>query len=102
VRYPHDSLEAMRARVAADEFASPYLHDESQQAAREWGATVTPDVFVVDSGGVLRYHGAPDADHSDESLRAAWLREALDDVLAGRDVARPQTQPRGCSIKWVS
>jgi peroxiredoxin len=101
VRYPHDSLEAMRARVVADEFAGPYLHDESQRAAREWGATVTPDVFVVDAEGVLRYHGAPDADHSDESLRAAWLREALDDVLAGRDVARPQTQPRGCSIKWL-
>jgi hypothetical protein len=102
VRYPHDSLEVMRARVVADEFAGPYLRDESQQAAREWGATVTPDVFVVDAEGVLRYHGAPDADHSDESLRATWLREALDDVLAGRDVARPQTQPRGCSIKWLS
>ena len=102
MRYPHDSLDAMRARVAAGEFAGPYLHDESQQAAREWGATVTPDVFVIDAEGVLRYHGAPDADHSDESLRAAWLREALDDVLAGRDVARPQTQPRGCSIKWLS
>ena len=102
VRYPHDSLDAMRARVAAGEFAGPYLRDESQRAARDWGASVTPDVFVVDADGVLRYHGAPDADHSDESLRAGWLRAALDDVLAGRDVARPRTQPRGCSIKWLS
>lgn len=102
VRYPHDNLDAMRARVAAGEFAGPYLRDESQRAARGWGASVTPDVFVVDADGVLRYHGAPDADHSDESLRAGWLREALDDVLAGREVARPLTQPRGCSIKWLS
>jgi hypothetical protein len=100
-RYPRDGLDAMRARVAAGEFASPYLHDKSQQAAREWGAKVTPDVFVVDAEGILRYHGAPDGDHADESLRARWLREALDDVLAGRKVTRPKTRPKGCSIKWL-
>ena len=101
-RYPRDSLEAMRSRVAAGEFAGPYLQDVTQDGARAWGATVTPDVFVVDGDGVLRYHGAPDADHADESLRARWLREALDDVLAGRPVTRPQTRPKGCSIKWLS
>jgi len=99
-RYPRDSLDAMRARVAAGEFATPYLHDEEQVLARDWDATTTPDVFVVAPDGALRYRGAPDADHGDESLNAGWLRAALDDVLAGRDVARPTTEPRGCSIKW--
>ena len=46
------------------------------------------------------YRGAPDADHGDPSLNAAWLRAALDDVLAGRPVASPETKPVGCSIKW--
>jgi peroxiredoxin len=101
-RYPHDNLDAMRRRAAAGEFAGPYLRDESQQVARAWGATVTPDVFVVDAGGRLRYHGAPDADHADESLRARWLRDALDDVLADREVRMPQTKPKGCSVKWLS
>jgi len=99
-RYPRDGLEAMRARVAAGEFATPYLHDEDQALAREWGAKVTPDVFVVDAEGRLLYRGAPDGDHGDESAGAGWLRAALEDILAGRPVADPATEPRGCSVKW--
>jgi peroxiredoxin len=98
-RYPKDSPEAMRARVQAGEFASPYLYDETQEVARAWGAAVTPHVFVTDASGIV-YNGAPDADHNDPSLNAQWLRDALDDVLAGRPVARPKTEPVGCSIKW--
>jgi hypothetical protein len=99
-RYPRDSLDAMRARVDAGEFATPYLHDESQELARAWDAKVTPDVFVVGPDGAVLYRGAPDADHGDESLNAQWLREALDDVLAGSPVRVPATEPKGCSIKW--
>jgi peroxiredoxin len=100
VRYPHDSVEAMAARVDAGDFAGPYLHDETQEVARAWGAAVTPDVFVLDPGGRLAYHGAPDADYDKPSLDAAWLREALDAVLDGAPVAQAQTRPVGCSIKW--
>ncbi len=98
-RYPRDSPDAMRERVAAGEFATPYLHDETQEVARAWGAKTTPDVFVTDATGIV-YRGAPDADHGDESLNAEWLRAALDDVLAGRPVANPETKPVGCSVKW--
>ena len=99
VKYPRDSLDAMRARVEAGEFAGPYLFDETQEVARAWGAKTTPDVFVTDASGVV-YRGAPDADHGDPSLNAEWLRAALDDVLAGRPVANPETKPVGCSVKW--
>ena len=99
-RYPRDGPDAMRARVQAGEFAGPYLHDGSQDVARGWGAKVTPDVFVLDSDLRLAYRGAPDANYRDESLRAGWLRAALDAVLAGRAVAEPETDPVGCSIKW--
>jgi peroxiredoxin len=100
-RYPRDSFEAMKERVRRDEgWPMPYLHDESQEVARAYGAKTTPDLFVVDSTGALRYRGAPDADHGDPSLNAGWLREALDSVLAGEDVARPETNPVGCSVKW--
>jgi len=86
--------------VARGEFAGPYLHDESQAVARAFGAQTTPDVFVVGPDGRVVYRGAPDADHGDPSLDAAWVREALEDVLAGRPVARAETQPVGCSVKW--
>jgi len=99
-RYPADSLEAMRERVESEDWPMPYLHDESQEVARGFGARTTPDVFVLDADRRLRYRGAPDPDHQDPSLNAGWLRDALDSVLAGEEVARPETDPIGCSIKW--
>ena len=98
--HPEDSVGSMRQRVAAGDFAGPLLHDAEQSAAQAYGATATPEVFVIDRDGVVRYHGAPDGNYDDPSLDAHWVRDALDDVLAGRDVARPSTSPAGCSIKW--
>jgi hypothetical protein len=95
-----DSVGAMRQRVAAGELAGPFLRDAEQSAAQAYGATATPEVFVIDREGIVRYHGAPDADHDDPAQNAAWTREALDAVLAGRDVDRPTTSPAGCSMKW--
>jgi peroxiredoxin len=100
-RYPHDSTEAMRTRVERGEFDGvPYLRDESQAVARAYDAKTTPDVFVLDSGGALRYRGAPDRDHDDPSQNAEWLRDALDAVLAGRMPDPDETRPVGCSVKW--
>jgi peroxiredoxin len=99
-RYPADSPDAMRARVEAGEFATPYLHDETQAVARAYGALKTPDVFVLDSDLRLAYRGAPDADYEDEALGAAWLRGAVQAVLAGRAPEPTETDPVGCGIKW--
>jgi hypothetical protein len=100
-RYPADSLEAMRARIDSEGgWPHPYLHDESQAVARAFGARTTPDVFVFDAGLALRYRGAPDADYDDPSQGAAWLREALEAVIEGREPERSETDPVGCSIKW--
>jgi peroxiredoxin len=100
VRYPADSLDAMRKRVDEEDWSFPYLHDESQEAARAVDAQVTPHVFVYDAGMRLAYSGAPDADHGDPAQNAEWLRDALDAVLAGEDPSRAQTEAEGCSIKW--
>ena len=89
----------MRKRVEAGEFASPYLHDETQAAARAYGALKTPDVFVLDGELRLVYRGAPDADYDDEGQNAVWLR-ALDAVLSGGAPDPVQTEPVGCGIKW--
>jgi hypothetical protein len=100
-RYPRDSLDAMRARVRRGDFDGvPYLRDETQQVARDYDAKTTPDLFVLDADGILRYRGAPDADHDDPAQHAGWLRGALDAVLAGRAADPAETTPVGCSIKW--
>jgi peroxiredoxin len=99
-RYPADSYEAMKERVRHDGgWPMPYLRDESQEVARAYDAKTTPDVFVLDAEGRLRYRGAPDEDHKAD-LNAEWLREALDAVVGGGEPRRPETEPVGCSIKW--
>ena len=99
-RYPRDSLEAMRERVAAEDWPMPYLRDETQDVAHAFGAKTTPDVFVFDREGTLRYRGAPDGDYNDPGQNAVWLREALDALLEGGEPPRQETNPVGCSIKW--
>ncbi len=101
-RYPADSLDAMRARVEAGDFAGPYLHDPTQEVARAYGALKTPDLFVLDSELRLAYRGAPDSDYQDESLNAGWLRNGLDALLAGGRLDPAETEPVGCGVKWRS
>ena len=99
-RFPADSLEAMAKRVDTGEFACPYLYDESQEAARAWGAKTTPDVYVLDADLRLRYRGAPDGDYDDPGQGAEWVRGALDAVLAGEAPEPAETESVGCSVKW--
>ena len=100
-RYPDDSFEAMVERVEREgDWPHPYLYDESQEVARAWGAEKTPHVFVLDPELRLRYHGAPDADYDDASHAGAWVRGALDAVLAGEEPEPTQTPAVGCGVKW--
>jgi len=98
--HPADSFEAMAARAESEAWALPFLHDESQEVARAFDAKTTPDCFLIDAEGRIVYRGAPDADHQDPSLNAAWLRGAIDAVLAAAVPDPAETKPVGCSIKW--
>lgn len=100
-KYPADSLTAMEKRVDAGEFASDYLWDAEQSLSKRWGARVTPDVFVLDGQGRLVYRGAPDGDQDDPAQNAVYLRDALEDVLASREVRMNGTRAVGCKIKWT-
>lgn len=98
-RYPADSPQSMRERFDRERWPFPYLWDETQEAARAWGARTTPHLFVLDTESRIVYEGAPDDDHQDPSLDAQWLRAALDAVLSGAE-APASTEPVGCSVKW--
>jgi peroxiredoxin len=99
-RYPADSPERMAQFVREQDWPIPYAFDESQDVARALGSERTPELFVLDSEQRLAYHGAPDSDHGDPGQNAAWLRGALDAVLAGAAPAQAETPARGCSVKW--
>jgi peroxiredoxin len=99
-RKPADSFENMKARVAENPWPFPYLRDESQEVAREYGALTTPDVFVFNAENQLAYRGAPDSDYQDEAHNAKWLRDAIDAVIAGNSPSPAETESIGCSVKW--
>lgn len=100
--YPEDSFPEMIKRAKAKGFNFPYLRDESQTVVEAYGGVCTPHVFAFDSGRILRYRGRIDDSRDSSKVKAHDLRNALDDLLAGRAVRVPDTRPFGCSIKWYS
>jgi hypothetical protein len=63
---------------------------------------VTPEVYVLDKDGMLRYHGRIDDSQDPTGVKSQDLRAALDAVLAGKPVPNPQTRAFGCTIKRVN
>lgn len=100
-KYPSDSFPEMKIRSSSKSFNFPYLYDESQEVAHSYGATRTPEVFLFDKARVLRYHGAIDDNYDDpDAVQEHYLRNTIDAILEGRELAKAQTPPVGCTIKW--
>jgi hypothetical protein len=75
--------------------------DTGNQLADRFGARATPEAYVIDAGGVLRYHGAVDDSQNEARVKVKAVAEALDAVIAGRPVDRPELKAFGCTIKRV-
>jgi peroxiredoxin len=100
-QYPADNFEHMTRRAIEKHYVFPYLFDESQEVARAYGAERTPELFIFDAAGKLRYHGAPDDNYEDEhAVEHHYAREALNAILADHDVALAETRSVGCTIKY--
>ncbi|HLQ03863.1 MAG TPA: thioredoxin family protein [Nitrososphaerales archaeon] len=100
--YPEDSYTEMVKRAKEKGFNFPYLRDGEQVVVVEYGAVCTPHVFAFDKARLLRYRGRIDDSRDPSSVRSHDLRNALDDLLAGKEVRVPDTRPFGCSIKWAA
>jgi peroxiredoxin len=80
-------------------FVFPVYKDANNVVADRFGAEVTPENYVIDSSGVIRYHGSIDDSQNEARIRTRGLRLALDAVLAGKPVEIAETKAFGCSIK---
>ncbi len=101
--YPEDNFEQMRQVAAQYKFNFPYLRDEDQSVARAYGAERTPEIFVLDREGICRYEGGVDDYYQDpDKVTQQYLGDALESILQGRPVDRPQTYAIGCTIKWTA
>lgn len=100
-RYPEDSFEEMVKRASEIGFNFPYLYDENQEAALKYGASHTPELFLFNEERKLVYIGKIDDNWQEpEKVRSNYLRNAIEEVLAGKDVSVPETYAIGCTIKW--
>ena len=99
--YPEDSTENLVAQAARAGFAFPYLIDETQEVAKNYGAVCTPDFFVFDSAKKLQYRGRLDDSWKDAAkVTSEDLKKALEAIVAGNPVSKNQLPAMGCSIKW--
>jgi peroxiredoxin len=101
-RVPEDSFEAMRVRAAAKQFNFPYLFDESQQIAHDYGATNTPEFFVLDRDRRIAYMGALDDSPDAANVTERHVAAALEANLNGTRPGTTETVSIGCRIRTES
>ncbi len=97
---PDDSFDKMIERAKEKGFNFPYVLDETQEVARNYGATCTPHFFVLDQQRTVVYMGAMDDNNNPAKVKEHWLLDAIDALLAGKTPPKQVTQQRGCSVKW--
>lgn len=98
--YPSDDFEAMQKRAKEKGFPFPYLYDESQAVALEYGPMVTPHIFLFDPELKLVYRGRIDNSAKPAEVEDRDLDNALTALVNGEEIKVKETTAFGCSIKW--
>ena len=102
-----DSLEEMTIRAAYRHFNFPYIHDgehdgETQVVSVAYGPKATRHIFAFDEKRILRYEGRIDNSRRESLVKTQDARNAIDALLAGKQVPVDHTGVFGCSTKWKS
>ncbi|XP_047266342.1 uncharacterized protein LOC107867717 isoform X2 [Capsicum annuum] len=106
VTHPQDGPEFMAQEATLFKYPFPYLYDESQEVARDFGAVCTPEFFLFKKDGrrpfELVYHGQFDDSRPSNNVPVTGrdLSLAIDRVLSGQLIPSTQKPSIGCSIKW--
>ena len=99
--YPEDAPPRMKEKIKELGIEFPYLIDETQEIAKAFQAQCTPDLYLFDSTRKLVYHGRFDDNWKEESkVTKQELKEAIQNLVAGKLIVKKQYPSMGCSIKW--
>jgi peroxiredoxin len=101
----HRTPEQAQAEMAAEKMdVTAWIDDSSGTIGHLYDMKTTPDMYVINKEGILVYHGAidnhPDPSHNPRTADN-YVRDAVDDLLAGKQVAVAETKPYGCSVKYA-
>jgi peroxiredoxin len=97
---PADRLDAMKKKAAAKKFSFPYLYDETQKIAQDYGAIYTPEFFVLNKDRKIAYMGAMDDKTKPNDVKDKYLEAAVDALLKGDKPAIKETPAHGCLIRF--
>ncbi len=99
--YAEDDFEHMVSRMEENQFPWIYLHDATQEVAMAYGALRTPHFYVFNEARELVYVGRA-IDHPRDWTKSTTreLVDALEELIAGKPVSAPVTNPVGCNVKW--
>jgi peroxiredoxin len=100
-RIPEDSLPEMKKRAEEKQFPFAYLFDESQKIAKDYGATFTPEFFLLSPERKVVYMGGMDDNSNPAQVKEQLLRPAVDAVLRGERPATQESVARGCRIRYA-
>jgi len=99
--YPEEGADAIGQHAADMGYPFPYLVDEGSRAALAFGASRTPQVYLFDANNSLVYEGTVDDSPSDASqVTEEYFRDAMDQLIAGTQIAVQKTKAFGCTIKF--
>ncbi|MDJ0556168.1 MAG: thioredoxin family protein [Microcoleaceae cyanobacterium MO_207.B10] len=98
---PADSFEKMKEFTTKNELNFPYIRDVTQDVAESFGAEKTPQAFLLDHEGKLRYRGLIDDNVDDPiGVKIPYLSQAIAQIIQGKTVSPSTTEANGCLIKW--
>lgn len=96
-----ESLQDMKERAEASNYRFPYALDKGSKLAKAFGATRTPHIFLFDGDMKLVYRGAIDDNAASAAeVEHPYLKNAIKDLVAGREIEPKTTKSLGCTIKW--
>lgn len=99
--YPEDDFDHMVSRMEKFEFPWVYLYDDTQEVAKSYGALRTPHFYLFNEERKLVYTGrAVDYPRDASQARSFELKEAIEKLIAGKEISNPVTNPVGCNVKW--
>lgn len=100
-QYPDDSFENMKNFAREQGLNFPYIRDITQEVAHCFGASNTPEIFLLDGSGIVRYQGLiDDSCQRAENVTVPYLKNAIAQLLNNEPITTECTDAIGCSIKW--
>ena len=100
-KVPADSLEKMKARAEEKGFPFPYLYDDTQKIAKDFGAQFTPEFFLLNAERKIVYMGGMDDSSEPEKVTKHYLEPAIEASLKGEKIEKTETQAIGCRVRFA-